>query len=115
MLGRTDFEARVLRHGEDRSLQFVARDGAQIVGVLCTERVPGTMRAIHCLTAVDVKYRGRHIAGALKVQAIRAARAAELTHLVASNDAANTAMLAVNAWAGFSPLRKRAELVASLA
>ncbi len=115
MLGRSDFDARVLGHGDDRCLQYIARHDRRIVGVLCTERVPGTMRAIHCLTAVDVKYRGRHIARALKVHAIRAARAAELTHLVASNDATNAAMLAVNAWAGFSPLRKRAELVASLA
>ena len=114
ILARSDFDARVLRHGEDRSLQFVARDGTRIVGVLCTERVPGTQRAIHCLTAVAPEYRGRRIARALKVHAVKQARAEHITHLVASNDANNRAMLAVNAWAGFSPLRNGAELVSTL-
>jgi GNAT superfamily N-acetyltransferase len=81
---------------------IAAADGDRFVGVTMIERAdPDTYYTPH--TSVLREYRGRHIALALKVAAIEAARAKGARFMTTGNDALNAPMLAVNQRLGYVP------------
>lgn len=98
------------RDGEHSHLQVVARVDERIVGVAWMQRVPGTDRAYHGLTAVAEEHRRRGIARSMKLRQLRAARDAGIVHVTTGNDVTNVAALAMNASLGYRPTRIDREL-----
>lgn len=106
---------RVLIEGEGARPDwvFVAADGEQLVGV--TQLVAHQDHVYTNHTLVDRAYRGRRIALALKLLAIRAARRHGAPYMRTGNDSLNAPMLAVNRRLGYRPLAGQYEVVLDLA
>jgi GNAT superfamily N-acetyltransferase len=79
---------------------LLTADGAAWVGLTFVTFPPGGA-AVNEMTGVLRAYRGRKIAQALKVLAVRAARAGGAAAIRESNDAENAAMLAINRKMGY--------------
>lgn len=104
MLSRDMFGQRVLC---DESLQVVAMRRESVVGVCCVERIPATRSWFHIFTGVDIAFRNRGLAGAMKACVIRLATAAGEQRLIAYNGE-TSATLGVNERLGFVRIGKRA-------
>lgn len=88
----------------ERAVALVAVDGDdRVVGIAVLIRTADRSIAGHRMTATARDWRGRGVAHALKVEAIRWAAANGVTRLQASNDSDNAPMHAVNARLGFEP------------
>ncbi|MGH2515319.1 MAG: GNAT family N-acetyltransferase [Ktedonobacterales bacterium] len=83
--------------------QIVAMDGAEWIGLSAVGIFPETRSAYNMMTGVLPAYRGRGIAQALKVQALRCARRYGAAYIRTNNDAENAPMLAVNRKLGYRP------------
>lgn len=83
--------------------QILAADGDDWVGLAATGFFQKTNSAYNMHTGVARAYRGRHIALALKLLAIRRAREWGATHLRTNNDSHNTPILAINRQLGYQP------------
>lgn len=99
-----EFEARVFG-GEwfEPAGQIVAADGDHWVGMAAVRLYPESRGGYNLMTGVVKPYRGRGIAQALKLLAIRYARAAGMETLRTNNDSANAPMLAINHKLGYQP------------
>lgn len=80
---------------------IVAAEGNRFAGVCTTTFEEGQRSMFTWYTAVAPAYRGRHIALALKLLAIRAVGRYGVTRLATSNDSQNAPMLAVNRRLGY--------------
>lgn len=99
LLGSSDYRAES---------QFLAVDGENYVGLAAVFNEPETPTEMTAgLTGVEKAYRGRHIALALKLLAIRYAREHGGKTIVTGNDARNAPMLAINRKLGFQALSER--------
>ncbi|HLL80225.1 MAG TPA: GNAT family N-acetyltransferase [Ktedonobacteraceae bacterium] len=76
-------------------------DGDKWVGLAAVGYYPKSNSMHNAFTGVDRAYRGRHIALALKLQAIRVARAYHATSIRTDNDSENAPMLAINRKLGY--------------
>jgi GNAT superfamily N-acetyltransferase len=83
--------------------QIVAQDGEVWVGLARLDPTEATEAMYNAITGVLPAYRGRGIALALKLLAIRAARRYGVRYLRTNNDAENAPMLAVNRKLGYRP------------
>jgi len=81
--------------------QLVAADGDTWIGLAAVRLVPQTQGAYNLFTGVLRPYRGRKIALALKLKAIRYARQHGARTLRANNDSLNAPMLAINRKLGY--------------
>jgi len=101
-------------HGYRPDCQIIAQDGAVWVGLARLDPTEATEAMYNAITGVLPAYRGRGIALALKLLAIRAARRSGVRYLRTNNDAENAPMLAVNRKLGYRPepgyYRMRADL-----
>ncbi len=87
----------------ERSVALLAVDGVdRVVGLALLIRAADRSIAGHRMTATARDWRGRGVAHALKIAAIRWAAANGITKLQASNDAGNAPMQAVNARFGYA-------------
>jgi GNAT superfamily N-acetyltransferase len=84
--------------------QLVALDGDEWVGLCAVQLVPKTQGAYNLITGVLRSHRGRKIALALKLAAIRYARSRGARYMRTNNDSLNAAILAVNRRLGYAPL-----------
>lgn len=97
-----EFSARVFQARWFRpDSQILAADGDRWVGLAGVGYYPGTRSAHNAFTGVDRAYRGRHIALALKLLAIRLARSYGATTIMTNNDSQNAPMLAINRKLGY--------------
>ena len=85
--------------------EILATDGEQVIGLSALGYFENaSVPHMGCMmTGVDRAYRGRGIALALKLVAIRCARRYHAAFLHTSNDAENAPMLAVNRKLGYQP------------
>lgn len=83
--------------------QLIAVDGGAWVGLAAVRLVPETQEAYNLMTGVLRSYRGRKIAQALKLRAIRYARQHGCRALRTNNDSQNIPMLAINQKLGYQP------------
>ena len=83
--------------------QQIAADGDEWVGCAETEYMAAGTFMYNGITGVLPVYRGRRIALALKLLAIRAARGYGVRYLRTNNDSENAPMLAVNRKLGYRP------------
>jgi RimJ/RimL family protein N-acetyltransferase len=83
--------------------QILAADGDRIVGLTALGYYPDKGHMVNHMTGVLREYRGRDIALALKLLAIRAARARAVRYLRTQNDSENAPMLAINRKLGYRP------------
>lgn len=83
--------------------QLVAAAGARWVGLAALGFFPEHAMLYHLTTGVVPAYRGRKIAQALKLLAIRYARRHGIALLRTNNDSTNVAMLAINRKLGYVP------------
>jgi GNAT superfamily N-acetyltransferase len=83
--------------------QIVAADGDTWIGVSAVGIFPETRSAYNMITGVVPAYRGRGIALALKLQALRCARRYGAEYVRTNNDSENAPMLAVNRRLGYRP------------
>ncbi|WP_159081867.1 GNAT family N-acetyltransferase [Paenibacillus sp. CAA11] len=74
----------------------IAKDGDRYIGVATLQQNEQTRAMYHEFTGVHPEYRGRHIALALKMLAIRTAQAYGVPYLRTHNDSLNGPMLRVN-------------------
>jgi GNAT superfamily N-acetyltransferase len=98
------FVERVLRspiHPPD--CLHVAADGDDWVGLASVERNPATNSMYNGLTGVLPSHRGRGIAIALKLLAIRTAQRYGAVYIRTNNDSQNAPILAVNRTFGYKP------------
>jgi GNAT superfamily N-acetyltransferase len=101
-----EFEQRVCGSSSYRPEgQLLAADGETWVGLCAVLLRPETGRALNTMTGVLRAYRGRKIALALKLLAIRYARRNGAHCLDTDNDSLNTPMLAINNKLGYKPQR----------
>jgi GNAT superfamily N-acetyltransferase len=99
-----EFSARVFQARWFRpNGQILAADGDRWIGLAAVGYYPGTRTAHNMFTGVDRAYRGRHIALALKLLAIRQARSYGATTIMTNNDSQNAPMLAINRKLGYQP------------
>lgn len=84
-------------------LQFIAADGDAWIGLALTELLPETNALYNTVTGVLPGWRGRGVALALKLLAIRAAIPRGVAYLRTNNDAENAPMLAINRKLGYRP------------
>lgn len=89
--------------GYHPAYQFIAAAGDAWIGLALTDVLPGGAGLYNRVTGVLPTWRGRGVATALKLLAIRAARARGATYLRTNNDAENAPMLAVNRALGYHP------------
>ncbi|MCB0035503.1 MAG: GNAT family N-acetyltransferase [Anaerolineales bacterium] len=82
---------------------LVALAGEQWVGMTIVEFRGEEPRAYNAMTGVMRPFRGRGLAQALKLVAVRCARHFEMDELVTINDADNKPMLAINRKMGYRP------------
>ena len=86
----------------ERAVALIAVDGDdRVVGLALLIRTADRSIAGHRMTATAREWRGRGLASALKVAAIRWAAANGVTKLQASNDSGNAPMQAVNVRFGY--------------
>lgn len=83
---------------------FIAVDGERWVGFAGLEYTKETNLMVNTMTGVDREYRGRHIALALKLLAIRCARNYGAATIRTNNDSENAPMLAINRKLGYQPV-----------
>ncbi len=83
--------------------QMIAADGERWVGSAHLLYHPEKRYMTHWGTGIDRAYRGRHIAFALKLLGIRAARRYDVEYLSTANDSENAPMLAINSKLGYQP------------
>ncbi len=83
--------------------RLLALDGEKMVGFATVAIVPASGNAHNDMTGVLAEYRGRRIALALKLLAIRYAREAGAREITTSNDSLNEPMLAINRKLGYRP------------
>ena len=83
--------------------QILAFHGDRLVGFTDVGYVAPTNSAYNMMTGVDAAYRGRGIALALKLLAIRYARTTGSVSIRTNNDADNTPVLALNRKLGYRP------------
>lgn len=83
--------------------QLIAVDGEEWVGLCAIQLRPETQDAYNVHTGVIRSHRGRKIALALKLLAIRYARAHGVRTLHTNNDSFNAPMLAINQKLGYRP------------
>jgi GNAT superfamily N-acetyltransferase len=93
------FHADIYRPGG----RLVAADGDQWIGFATVNTVAANGNAHNEMTGVRREYRGRGIALALKLLAIRFARSIGAQEITTSNDSLNAPMLAVNRKLGYQP------------
>lgn len=84
-------------------VQMIAADGEQWVGKTQILYHPEERYMGHFGAGVEKTYRGRHIALALKLLVIRAARRYNIEYLSTFNDSENAPMLAINRKLGYQP------------
>ncbi|MFD0677254.1 MULTISPECIES: GNAT family N-acetyltransferase [unclassified Paenibacillus] len=77
-------------------LVLIAAEGSRYVGVVHLLHNEKTSGMYHEFTGVDREYRGRHIASALKIRAIRLSKLLNVPYMSTHNDSANAPMLAIN-------------------
>ncbi len=98
--------------------QIIALDGETCVGIARLDPTEATTAMYNAITAVLPAHRGHRLALALKLLAIRAARAHGAGYLRTNNDSENAPMLAVNRQLGYQPepgyYRMRADLTADV-
>ncbi|MCW2927246.1 MAG: GCN5-related N-acetyltransferase, partial [Thermoleophilia bacterium] len=94
----------------DEACFLAVTDRDDVVGFADIEQweLPGDV-AWHGYTAVRAAWRGRGLAGALKLQTIAWARAAGVRELRTENEASNAAMRHINARLGYVPIAVRAD------
>jgi GNAT superfamily N-acetyltransferase len=92
--------------------QILAFDGDEAIGLAAVAYFEETQSAYNNMTGVLPAYRGRGIAQALKLLAIRFARSCGAAYLRANNDSQNLPMLAINRKLGYIPRRGYYRLVA---
>ena len=83
---------------------FFALDGGDITGMTMLWRSESTSDLYTGLTAVDRNYRGRGLATALKVRALKFAAERGCRKVLTDNDTTNVEMIAVNDKLGFKRL-----------
>ncbi|MDR0269164.1 GNAT family N-acetyltransferase [Paenibacillus sp.] len=74
----------------------IAKDGERYVGVVTLQQNEQTQSMYHQYTGVLQEYRGKRLGLALKMLAIRTARASEAHYLRTHNDTLNVPMLRIN-------------------
>jgi GNAT superfamily N-acetyltransferase len=84
--------------------QLLAADGDDYIGLSAVQLIPEKQGAYNLMTGVMPAYRGRKIALALKLLAIRYAKAHGAIYLRTHNDSMNAPMLAINRKLGYQPL-----------
>ncbi len=84
--------------------QIVAAAGDDWIGMAAVGFFEHTQSMYNMMTGVDRPYRGRGIALALKLLALRCARAYGARYLRTHNDSENAPMLAINRKLGYQPL-----------
>ncbi len=82
---------------------ILALDGERWVGLTALARIQDDTYQ-HYITGVERAYRGRNIALAIKLLAVRWARRHGIARLYVTNDEANVPMLAINRKMGYQPL-----------
>lgn len=87
--------------------QIVAADGDQVIGLSAVRILQDEGMSYNLMTGVLRPYRGRGIATALKLLAIRYARGEGMKTMRTDNDSLNGPMLAVNRKLGYRPLPGR--------
>ena len=99
--------------------QLLAAEGERYIGLSAIAYDDETNTAHTLITGVHPDYRGRRIATALKLHAIRFAQASGARRIITETDSRNAAMMAINSKLGFQPqpgyygLRKRLALPAA--
>lgn len=93
--------------------QLLAVVGDTWVGMAAVQWMPEAGEAYNLMTGVLREYRGRGIARALKVLAIRYARSLGARRMRTNNDSANLPMIAVNRRLGYLPEPGKYLLVAN--
>lgn len=91
-----------------------ALDGDRFVGFCLVGYYEETNSMFNFMTGVEKAYRGRKIALALKLLAIRFAKARGAAYIRTGNDSENAPMLAINRKLGYQPLPGAYQLVKSL-
>jgi len=91
--------------------QLIAADGDTWVGLAAVQLLPEKQGAYNLTTGVLRSHRGRKIALALKLLAIRYARSQGARHLDTNNDSLNAPMLAINKKLGYRPQPGKYSLV----
>lgn len=84
---------------------IIAADGDRFVGVTNVLHNKQTNGMYHEYTGVGRLYRGRKIALALKVKAIRLAKERNAAYIRTDNDSLNAPILSINRRLGYEPLR----------
>ncbi len=95
--------------------QWLAADGERWVGLAAVVLYPESHSAYNGFTGVDAAYRGRGLATALKLLAIRWAREQGARSMRTNNDSRNAAMLAINRKLGYRSRPGSYRLVRNLA
>jgi GNAT superfamily N-acetyltransferase len=83
--------------------QILAADGDEWVGLAAVGLLQGGEAAYNAFTGVRRAYRGRGLATALKLLAIRRAREYGAQAISTNNDSQNAPMLAINRMLGYQP------------
>jgi ribosomal protein S18 acetylase RimI-like enzyme len=83
--------------------QLLAADGDRWIGLCAVQLLPKAQGAHNLMTGVLEPYRGRKIALALKLLAIRYAREHGARYIRTDNDSLNAPMLAINQKLGYKP------------
>jgi GNAT superfamily N-acetyltransferase len=91
--------------------QILAADGERWVGIAAVAYYPERNSAYNAFTGVERDYRGRGLAQALKLLAVRFAQRLGAAHIRTNNDSQNTPMLAINRKLGYRPEPGRYRLV----
>jgi GNAT superfamily N-acetyltransferase len=97
-----------------REGQLLALDGDAWVGLAAVSLDPPAQSAYNLITGVLRSHRGRKIAQALKIMAVRYARQNGALMLGTDNDSTNAPMLAINQKMGYQPLPGKYGLVCDL-
>ncbi|RPJ41081.1 MAG: GNAT family N-acetyltransferase [Chloroflexi bacterium] len=83
--------------------QLLAADGEQFIGLSAVRLYPESRSSYNLMTGVLEAYRGRKIALALKLLAIRYARSCGAKTMRTHNDSRNAPILAINRKLGYQP------------
>jgi GNAT superfamily N-acetyltransferase len=96
--------------------QLLALDGGVWVGMAALRlgEENGVRYMYHNMTGVAASHRGRHIALAVKLEAIRCARRYGVTELRTDNDSENAPMVAINRKLGYQPRSGQYKLILPL-
>lgn len=95
-------------------LVFIAAAGDRFVGMTNVLHIEATGGMYHEYTGVDRAFRGKKVAFALKLEAIRAGRRIGADYIRTDNDSMNDPILAINRKLGYEPLRGMYRIVSSM-